>query len=50
MRASIDELWGEYMFPLANLCNVDITKPLKLRDFFRLILNVDAYVAAQENA
>jgi hypothetical protein len=44
----VSELREEYLFALAHLCHVDVTKPLKLRDLFNLVLGIDAYIEEQK--
>jgi hypothetical protein len=36
------------LFPLCHVCHVSPDRPLKLGDFFRLILGIDAFIAERE--
>jgi hypothetical protein len=46
--AGITRLRDEYLFALAHLCHVSPNEPLKLRDLFRLVIEIDAYVTANK--
>lgn len=44
------ELRGEYLFALGNVCGISPNEPLKLRDFFQLITDIDAYIEAKKQS
>lgn len=43
-RASIRDLRAQYLFALGHICHQDITKPMRLGDFFQLIISIDQYI------
>lgn len=43
----ISEMRQEYLFLLAHLCHVPPTQALRLADFFRLVTDIDSYIAEQ---
>lgn len=50
MNARVSELRMEYLFSLAHLCHVSPSDPITVRDFFGLVLGIDAYIEAQKRA